>query len=61
MGKLAKKGGRAKTYYAQQAIHQHLEDLEDVYLATERLRKKAKTYSAAEVKRELGLSHIKES
>jgi RHH-type transcriptional regulator, rel operon repressor / antitoxin RelB len=55
LGLLAKKTGRTKTFYARQAILQHLDDLEDIYLATERLRKKAKTYSAEEVKRELGL------
>jgi RHH-type transcriptional regulator, rel operon repressor / antitoxin RelB len=31
--KLAKRTGRTKTFYARQAILQHLEDLEDVYLA----------------------------
>lgn len=30
---LAKRTGRTKTFYARQAILQHLEDLEDVYLA----------------------------
>lgn len=31
--KLAKRTGRTKTFYARQAILQHLEDLEDIYLA----------------------------
>jgi RHH-type transcriptional regulator, rel operon repressor / antitoxin RelB len=53
--RLARKTGRTKTYYAREAILAHLEELEDVYLATQRLRRPAKTYSAAEVKRELGL------
>ena len=52
---LAKKTGRTKTFYAREAILQHLEDLEDIYLATERLRNPAKTYSSQEVKRELGI------
>jgi RHH-type rel operon transcriptional repressor/antitoxin RelB len=30
---LAKKTGRTKTFYARQAILEHLEDLEDIYLA----------------------------
>jgi RHH-type rel operon transcriptional repressor/antitoxin RelB len=30
---LAKKTGRTKTFYARQAILEHLEDLEDMYLA----------------------------
>ncbi len=33
LAKLAKRTGRTKTYYAREAILQHLEDLEDVYLA----------------------------
>jgi RHH-type rel operon transcriptional repressor/antitoxin RelB len=52
---LAKKTGRTKTFYAREAILEHLEDLEDIYLATERLKKPGKTYSAQEVKLELGL------
>lgn len=52
---LAKKTGRTKTFYAREAILEHLEDLEDIYLATQRLERPAKTYSAEEVKRELGL------
>jgi RHH-type rel operon transcriptional repressor/antitoxin RelB len=35
--KLAKRTGRTKTYYARQAILEHLADLEDVYLAEKRL------------------------
>jgi RHH-type rel operon transcriptional repressor/antitoxin RelB len=31
--KLARLTGRTKTYYARQAILEHLEDLEDMYLA----------------------------
>ncbi len=53
--RLAKKTGRTKTFYAREAILAHLEDLEDIYLATQRLRRPAKTYSAEEVKHELGL------
>jgi RHH-type rel operon transcriptional repressor/antitoxin RelB len=34
---LAKRTGRTKTYYARQAILEHLDDLEDVYLAEKRL------------------------
>jgi RHH-type transcriptional regulator, rel operon repressor / antitoxin RelB len=52
---LAKKTGRTKTFYAREAILEHLEDLEDIYLATQRLERPAKTLSAKEVKRELGL------
>ena len=31
--KLAKRTGRTKTFYAREAILQHLEELEDLYLA----------------------------
>lgn len=34
---LAKATGRTKTFYAREAILEHLEDLEDVYLAEQRL------------------------
>lgn len=53
--KLAKKTGRTKTFYAREAILEHLDDLEDIYLASQRLAERAKTYSADEVKHELGL------
>jgi RHH-type rel operon transcriptional repressor/antitoxin RelB len=33
---LAKRTGRSKSFYAQQAIVEHIDDLEDVYLAEER-------------------------
>ena len=35
--KLAKATGRSKTYYAREAIEEHLADLEDIYLAEKRL------------------------
>jgi len=53
--RLAKLTGRTKTYYAREAIREDLEDLEDIYLATERLKSPGKIHSAEEVKRELGL------
>jgi RHH-type rel operon transcriptional repressor/antitoxin RelB len=55
LDRLAKRTGRTKTFYAREAILEHLDDLEDIYLATRRLSRPGKTYSAAEVKRELGL------
>ena len=35
---LAKKTGRTKSFYAREAILEHIEELEDFYLAEERLR-----------------------
>lgn len=53
--RLAKLTGRTKTFYAREAILEHLDDLEDIHLATSRLQRPAKTHSAVEVKHELGL------
>lgn len=55
LDRLATMTGRTKTFYAREAILEHLEDLEDIYLAAQRLRRPGKTYSAKDVKRELGL------
>ncbi len=58
LARLAKKTGRTKTYYAREAILDHLDDLEDGYLGLKRLeqiKRGGRTYSAEEVKRELGL------
>lgn len=35
---LARRTGRSKSFYAREAIIEHLDDLEDVYLAEERNR-----------------------
>ena len=37
LDRLAKRTGRTKTYYAREAIVQHLDELEDIYLAEKRL------------------------
>jgi RHH-type transcriptional regulator, rel operon repressor / antitoxin RelB len=34
---LAKRTGRSKSFYARQAILEHLDDLEDIFLAEKRL------------------------
>jgi RHH-type transcriptional regulator, rel operon repressor / antitoxin RelB len=52
---LAKKTGRTKTFYAREAIEQHLEDLEDYYLAADAMKRRGRDYSAEEAKCELGL------
>ena len=38
LDELARKTGRTKSFYARQAIIEHIEDLEDAYLAEERHR-----------------------
>ena len=58
--RLAKATGRTKTYYAREAILEHLDDLEDLYLAEQRLidhrAGRPQTYTLEEVERELGLA-----
>lgn len=61
LDKLAKATGRTKSFYAREAILEHLADLEDLYLAEKRLAKvrsgKSKTYSLNSVEQELGLAN----
>ena len=37
MNNLAKRTGRTKTFYARQALEEHIGDLEDLYIAEARL------------------------
>jgi len=57
---LAKATGRTKTFYARQAILEHLDDLEDVYLAEQRLidvrAGRSSSHSLDDVERDLGLA-----
>ena len=54
---LAARTGRTKTFYAREAIEAHLEDLEDFYLAEERMKgfREGDGISLSQVKAELGL------
>jgi RHH-type rel operon transcriptional repressor/antitoxin RelB len=59
LDRLAKRTGRTKTYYAREAILQHLEDLEDIYLAEKRMEAiesgRVKTIPLEEIMRQHGL------
>lgn len=57
--RLAERTGRTKTFYAREAIEAHLHDLEDFYLAQERLRqfRDEDAISLADLKADLGLAH----
>lgn len=55
LSELAKRTGRTKTYYAKQAIVKYMDDLEDAYLAMERLEKSGKRWSQEELEQELDL------
>ena len=56
---LAKATGRSKSFYVREAILEHLEDLEDVYLAEKRLEGlragRSRSYTLEEVEKRLGL------
>lgn len=53
---LASETGRTKTSLVREAILEHIDDLEDFYLAEARARKNRKTIPLSEVERTLGLS-----
>jgi RHH-type transcriptional regulator, rel operon repressor / antitoxin RelB len=54
---LAGRTGRTKTFYAREAIEAHLDDLEDFYLAEERLKdfRSEDAIPLSALKAELGL------
>ena len=60
LDRLAKATGRTKTFYAREAILEHLDELEDLYLAEQRLIEnragRSQTYTLEELERELGLA-----
>jgi len=60
LDRLAKRTGRTKTYYAREAILQHLDDLEDIYLAEKRLGEiragRVRTIPLEKVMRRYGLN-----
>lgn len=57
---LAQATGRTKAFYAREAILEHMDDIEDLYLAESRLidirAGRSKTYTLDEVERRLGLA-----
>jgi RHH-type transcriptional regulator, rel operon repressor / antitoxin RelB len=63
--KLAKRTGRSKSFYAREAIVEHLEDLEDIYLAekeVQKIHRGAKTHSLQNVMKEyVGSAIVRES
>jgi RHH-type rel operon transcriptional repressor/antitoxin RelB len=52
---LAAKTGRTKTFYVREAILAHLEELEDTYLAEERLAHPSKRWTQEELEADLDL------
>ncbi|MCL5261442.1 MAG: DUF6290 family protein [Gammaproteobacteria bacterium] len=50
---LAHETGRTKTYYVREAIVEHIEQLEDIYLALNRLEKPSKRWTLEELEKNL--------
>ena len=56
LASLAIKTGRTKTYYARKAILEFIEDMEDTYLALERLETVQKTWTQKDLEANLDLA-----
>jgi RHH-type rel operon transcriptional repressor/antitoxin RelB len=60
LNRLAERTGRTKTFYVTEAVREHIDDLEDLYLAEQRLiairAGESQTLSLEEVERRLGLA-----
>ena len=54
---LAQKTGRTKTFYAREAILEHLGEMEDAYLALNRLQNPGKLWAQEELEAELDLEN----
>ena len=55
--KLSRKTGRTKTYYVREAVEEHLDDLEDMYLSFSRLEKPAKRWKLEDLEKGLDLDN----
>lgn len=57
--KLAKRTGRTKSFYVLKALEEQLQEIEDLYIAEQRLIElragRSRTYTLEEVEHELGL------
>ena len=52
---LAAKTGRTKTFYAKEAILEYMDDMEDKYLAINRIENPGKRWTLDELEQDLGL------
>ena len=53
---LSRKTGRTKSFYIRQALEEHLEEMEDVYLAENRFKTLEKTVTLDELMSELNVA-----
>jgi RHH-type rel operon transcriptional repressor/antitoxin RelB len=52
---LARKTGRTKSFYAREAILEHIDDLEDLYLAEQRLKENGPRISLEDMIEKYGI------
>jgi len=52
---LVKRNGHTKAYYAREALVRLIDDIEDTYLAVERLENPGKRLTMAQAEKDLGL------
>lgn len=52
---LAEKTGRTKSFYAKEAIARYLDEMEDAYIALDRLKQPAERITLDEVEKQLEL------
>lgn len=57
LSSLAEKTGRTKTYYARHAILAFIEEMEDTYLALNRIEQPTKIWTQEEIEAECDLAH----
>jgi len=55
LAELAAKTGRTKTFYAKEAILEHLDEIEDKYLAINRLENPGKRWTLSELEQGLDM------
>ena len=55
LAELAEKTGRTKTFYVREAILEHLDEMEDKYLALSRLEKPGKRWTLDEMEQDVDL------
>jgi len=57
LSSLAEKTGRTKTFYAKKAILEYLDEMEDKYLAIDRLENPSKRWTLDEMKQNLDIAN----
>jgi RHH-type transcriptional regulator, rel operon repressor / antitoxin RelB len=57
LNQLAEITGRTKTFYIRMLVEEHIDELEDRYIAEQRLETPAKHLTSQEMRQELGLEN----